>query len=240
MTTPVMNTRELAAYFAEVSHDLMSANEEPVTFDRVVRRAVDVIPGCDHAGITVSRRRGRPTTIAATDPLVRQCDELRYQVDEGPWLDGAFQHENCISHDLAREPRWTTWGPAAAALGARSLLAVRLHTADETLGALNLYGSQVYAFEGETLDIALIFAAHATEALAKAKLVTGLQAALETRHVIGMAQGLLAQRYDISLETAFEVLRRHSNHTNVKLREVAAMVLVQRSLPALESRAAQA
>ena len=39
--------------------------------------------------------------------------------------------------------------------------------------------------------------------------MSGLRAALESRHVIGIAQGVLAAQYDISYERAFEVLHRY-------------------------------
>ena len=79
--------------------------------------------------------------------------------------------------------------------------------------------------------IALIFAAHATDTMGKARLIEGLQAALESRHAIGIAQGVLALRYGITYEQAFDVLRRYSNQSNTKLRAVAAQVLEARDLP---------
>lgn len=223
--------RQLAARFAAVSGELMSETSEDVTFDAVVRRAVEMIPGCIHAGITLRKRRGRADTVAATDPLVERLDSVQYSVGEGPCLDAAFEHENVIVQDVRTDLRWPRWAEAAASDGILSTMAVRLHTASETLGALNLYAEQPHNFEGEAADIALIFAAHATEAMSKARLVTGLRTALESRHVIGMAQGMLASKYDLSYERAFELLHRISNDTNVRLRELAEIVVEARGLP---------
>ena len=117
-------------------------------------------------------------------------------------------------------------------MGVRSALAIRLHSGEETIGALNLYSEVPAAFSGDAGDVALIFAAHATEAMSQARLVSGLRAALESRHVIGIAQGVLAARYDIPYERAFEVLHRYSNDHNLKLRDVAEMVARDRRLPA--------
>lgn len=52
-----------------------------------------------------------------------------------------------------------------------------------------------------------------------------LRAALESRHRIGMAQGLLMAEYKVLPEAAFAVLVRLSQHTNAKLREVAAGIV---------------
>jgi len=117
-----------------------------------------------------------------------------------------------------------------------SVLAIRLANETETLGALNLYAGPTDAFTRDDVDVALVFAAHATNAMKAAQLVSGLTAAVESRHLIGVAQGILMHRFELSMEDAFEVLRRYSSHTNVKLREVAALVVDTRSLPDLGDR----
>ncbi len=220
--------RPLAARFAEISSDLLNGSTEDVTFDAVVARAVELIPGCSASSITLRRRRGRVETVASTDSTADALDAVQYGIGEGPCLDAAFEAGSVVVADIARDPRWPRWSARAEELGLGSAMAIRLHTAEETLGALNLYSET----PGSSVDVALIFAAHATDAMSKARLVTGLQAALESRHVIGMAQGVLAQKYDLTYERAFDVLHRYSNDTNTKLREVAARVIEARDLPA--------
>ncbi|MEI5674514.1 MULTISPECIES: GAF and ANTAR domain-containing protein [unclassified Nocardioides] len=224
----------LAAYFAQVAEDLL-ADPGEVTFERVVRRAVDVVPAADHCGITLRQRRGRAENVAATDDLVVAVDSAQYALGEGPCLDAAFKAGSRIAHDLHADDRWPRWSRVALDHGVRSVLAIRLHAGDRTLGALNLYAARSGAFDTDTVDTALIFATHAAEALSQARLVSNLEAALESRHDIGMAQGVLAVRYDVSYEAAFTVLQRFSNDNNVKLREVARMVLESRELPVLDA-----
>jgi AmiR/NasT family two-component response regulator len=55
--------------------------------------------------------------------------------------------------------------------------------------------------------------------------VEELHTALETRHTIGLAQGLLMARYELTAEQAFEYLRRSSQEGNVKLRRLAERVV---------------
>ena len=64
------------------------------------------------------------------------------------------------------------------------------------------------------------FAAHAANALGAARLVTGLQNAVHSRHLIGVAQGILMNRYELTLEQSFDVLRRFSSQANIKLRDL--------------------
>lgn len=223
--------RRLAARFAEVSGDLLHDSGEGPTFDAVVRRAVEMVPGCDDASITLASRRNRAETVAATGPGCAELDALQYVLGEGPCLDAAFDAGAVVVRDIAEDTRWPTWSARAHPLGPGSLVAIPLRTERESLGALNLYSRTRGNFDGEAVDIAVIFAAHATEAMSKARLVAGLETALESRHLIGIAQGVLAARYDISYEAAFDVLHRLSNDTNTKLREVARAVAETRDLP---------
>lgn len=51
--------------------------------------------------------------------------------------------------------------------------------------------------------------------------VDHLQLAVLTRDVIGQAKGILMERFKITAEQAFDLLRERSQHLNVKLFEVA-------------------
>jgi hypothetical protein len=194
------------------------------------------VPACDDASITLRTRRGRAETVATTDPALRVVDEVQYTVGEGPCLDAAFETGNVAVPDIPADERWPRWAAAASEQGLYSLLAVRLHTERSTLGALNLYARRTAAFDADNTDVALIYATHATEAMAQARLVSGLQVALEARHTIGIAQGILAVTYGISYERAFEVIHRYSNDHNVKLRDVAQQIVETRHLPDLASQ----
>jgi GAF domain-containing protein len=225
------DSKHLAAFLAELSEDLHSSTSEPLTFQKVVKRAVETIPGCDHAAITLRVRRGRAETVASTDDRAQGADDLQYALTEGPCLDAAFENADFVIPDLRAEDRWPRWAAGAADLGIRAALAIRLHTDSETLGALSIYSDTAHAFDEEAQTVAWLFASHAADAMSNARLVSGLRAALESRHTIGIAQGVLAVRYDISYERAFQLLRRLSNHRNVKLRDVAQEVLAERGIP---------
>jgi GAF domain-containing protein len=220
----------MAALFAELTEELSGAPDGHLTFRRVVDRALEVVPGCDHCGLHLRKRRGKAESATATDDIAAEADRIQDELQEGPCVDAAFQKENFVVHDLRTETRWPTWAARAAALGIRSSMSIRLTANDVTIGALNFYSEQPGTFDGDQ-DIALIFASHAAAAMANARLVDGLRTALDSRHTIGIAQGVLAVRYDISYERAFQVLHRYSNDHNIKLRDVAEQVLETRSLP---------
>lgn len=220
-----------ASFFAQVSQDLMEIGEETPTLHSVVERAVEVVPACDWASVTLRRRRNKTETVAASADLARRADQLQYDLGEGPCLEVAIIGQPRISNHLETSQDWPRWGPRAAQIGVRALLGIELSTADEVLGALNLYSGTAGAFTGDDLDVADIYATHATNALTSARMSSGLRTALHSRHRIGVAQGILMELYGLSMEQSFELLRRYSSHTNTKLGEVAEHVVQHRALP---------
>jgi transcriptional regulator with GAF, ATPase, and Fis domain len=221
-----------ARAFALIAQELMSDPQgEEVTFDTVVKRALEVVPGCDHAGITLRARRGRLESAAASDPLVETCDELQHELGEGPCVEAVQQDARYHSPDLSCVARWPRWGPHVAGLGIGSVIAIQLTDGMEMLGALNMYSTRTHVFGADALDLATTYAIHATNAMQSARLISGLTSALTTRHEIGMAQGILMATYDLDADRAFELLRRVSNNSNVPIRELSHLVAERRRLP---------
>lgn len=215
---------------------MLAEHDEAALYSLVCRRVGTVLPAAELASVTLRRRRGRLETPAATDPVAEQADHLQYSLGEGPCMEAALEGAWYVSHDVGADPRWPSWGPRAAALGIRSLISVRLpadtlHERHEPLGALNLYARRAGALGPDELRIARVYAQHAGNALATARQLTGLEHAISARHLVGAAQGVLRQRYDLDLETAFELLTRLSNERNTKLRDLAAQVVAERALP---------
>ena len=225
----------LAAWFASLAVDLHAEPEEQPTVERIVAQAREVVGG-HWCGITLRRRRGRLETVASTHPTVDEVDRLQYALREGPCHEPAKEGVAVVSRDTARDPRWPRWGPQVADLGVRSVLSLHLvvpqaDDVPQVLGAVNVYDSRLGAFSGEDLDRGLIFAVHAARALATAQQVEGLEAATHSRHTIGIAQGILMQRYGLTMEGSFEAMRRYSSESNIKLRDLAREVIAARHLP---------
>lgn len=59
-----------------------------------------------------------------------------------------------------------------------------------------------------------------------------LQQALESRIVIEQAKGVLAERYRISVDEAFEVLRQSARNHRLRLHALAAAVVASNETPA--------
>ena len=224
---------DLAVAFAEISRTLFSDPTLRGTLQRIVDFAVATVEGCDAAGISLLSGSEVATPVWS-DPVALDVDTVQYETAEGPCLDAISREKVVYAEDLADDPRWPSFGPRAAALGMRSLLSCRL-SADVVLGALNLYAALPRAYGVTDRARALIFATHAGVALGAAEAlenatvslnvelrrVADLRGALASREVIGQAEGILIERERITADQAFDVLRRVSQHLNIKLRDVA-------------------
>ena len=134
--------------------------------------------------------------------------------------------------DTLDEQRWQTWCKRVAdELDIRSVLSIRLNTPSARIGALNLFGSEPHKFTRADAEVAHLLAGHAAVALATTKTESHLWHAIDARKLIGQAQGILMERFDLDDDKAFAVLRRYSQHHNIKLRTVAEQLVRTRRLP---------
>lgn len=219
-----------SVFFAEMALDLHAEPTAGSTVERIAEYA-KIATGCDEAGIMLMHARHRIETAAATSKRVGESHNLQILHDEGPCLAAIERKGGLIVKDTASDARWPHWGHAVAALGLRSALSVSLETHERRYGSLNLYAERVDAFDSEDLAVAEIFARHASVALASKHSEEGLQLAVDSRRLIGQAQGILMERFKIDADRAFDVLRRFSQTNSVKLRDVAQQVVQSRELP---------
>ncbi|WP_338752121.1 GAF and ANTAR domain-containing protein [Janibacter alittae] len=209
---------------ARIIEQLSAEPEEAYTLQQVVDQAVANIPGCHMCSVFV-RRHGTVEVAASSDPVASRVDDLQFAFEEGPCLDVLAEHEIATVRDTGHERRWPDWADAAHEEGVRSSLSVRLSAVAPYFACLNMYSHDEDGFDQDALDRAVVYARLASVALEQAREITGLRSALHNRLIIGAAQGILMERYGLTLDRAFEVLRRHSNESNTKLRDVAQGVL---------------
>jgi hypothetical protein len=235
----VESSRELERSLAELALALFAPGNVEGTLQQIVDLAVMTVDGCDVTGVFLVENE-QVVTLACSDPVVVELDGLQFETNEGPCLDAVSQGGTFYAEDLAVDERWPRFGPAAAASGIRSVLAFRL--SGERPSALNLYASYPAAFGATDRAKGLIFATLAGIALDTAMQreddeikAEQLRQGLLTRELIGQAQGILMERERIRSDQAFDVLRRASQHLNLRLREVAQRLVETGETPRTES-----
>lgn len=233
LTDEVDTGSGLGRQFASLTRALLDSGSVAAVLERVVFAAREIIAGADLVSVTLRSPDGAFHTPVKTDPVASELDQLQYEYGEGACVESARPSgpAAAYSDDLATDARWSRFGPAAAALGFRSLMSTALlphASSPQPSGALNVYSRQSREFRPADRDVLLLLATHASLALATTQAVTRaqlqaeqLRQALDSRDVIGQAKGILMVRRGISAEAAFEILRRTSQDINVKLRDLA-------------------
>lgn len=102
-----------------------------------------------------------------------------------------------------------------------------LYTDEQDLGALNLFSRRQGAFTEASELAGWLLASHAAVAFSAARSHAQMEQAVATRHTIGEAMGIPVGRHHLTEDPAFDVLRRYSQETNTKLRDVARRICEQ-------------
>ncbi|MEU8824693.1 GAF and ANTAR domain-containing protein [Streptomyces sp. NPDC048636] len=224
---------ELAVAVAEMSRTLLAQPSVQSTLDEIVRHAVSLVEGCENAGVLVLEGRESVRTLAASSDLVHQSDKAQEEAGEGPCFDAARTlHEAYRIEDLTTsESRWPRYAPRARELGVGSMMGFLLFTEEGTLGALDMYSSRPGVFTAGSENTGWILASHAAVAFSSARSTAQLHTAMETRNEIGEALGIIMERFKVSEDQAFEVLKKSSQDQNIKLRQVAHAVVTTGRIP---------
>ena len=216
--------------FTELLLELHAEEGVERTVEVIVERARSALL-CDEAGVLLVER-GKIETAGATSETVRQADELQRALEEGPCLSSIESGDLYVIEDMGSETRWPRWARGAAELGFGSLISVPLATRDHRLGSINLFSRQPGAFDENDVSVAHVFSRHAALAVEHERHTHNLLSAIDSRKLIGQAQGILMERHGLDAQRAFQVLARYSQDGNVKLVDLAREVIATRRLPA--------
>ncbi|WP_460650426.1 GAF and ANTAR domain-containing protein [Kribbella endophytica] len=216
---------QLADVMAEVAASMQSSGDLEQTLQVITESAAGTVPGIAEVSISLTRKDGRIDTIAPTGPLASRADQLQYDLHEGPCVDAALGEPVVMVGDLATDSRWPTFGPKAAALGLGAHLAFQFRADPHARGALNLYSTEPYGIDQDSVHLGSLFAGQVAVAMGWAKQDETMSEALSTRNVIGQAVGIVMERYTLDADRAFAFLTRLSQSSNLKLRQVAAALV---------------
>lgn len=219
-----MDVRRLLSSMA-VEVQSLTPNEASERIAQYACIAVDA----SESGIMLLKARGRFESAKGTSDDVEKAHLLQVECAEGPCLEAIRGGDAIyVTGDAANDARWPKWGPLVAELGFRSVVSVRLETRDRTYGSLNAYSTDLDDFTQSDIEVMEYLGAHASAAIAASQTTEHLSIALESRNLIGQAQGILMAVYDLDSEGAFQYMRRLSMHGNTRIAEVAGQIVAQR------------
>jgi GAF domain-containing protein len=222
---------DAAGDFTELQRALLGIQSIEQFLREVAVLATRLVPEGLSCGMTM-RRGGPPVTVACSDELATQVDEVQYQLGDGPCLHAMRQ--GCLVHikDTAKGASWPRFAAKAAARGIGSCLALPLVADGKPVGALNLYARAAGAFGAGETRRAERLAENASGALSLALRLTSyaaladqLRSSLASRTVIDQALGVIMAQERCTQARAFDLLRCASQNRNVKLRDIAAAIV---------------
>ena len=215
---------------------LLTDHTRPSMLQRIVDLVAQEMPAGAEVSLTLVRDE-EPTTAAFTGRLAEQLDEVQYERGYGPCLEAALGALPVEIPDGRTEDRWPGYITAFLEQGALSALAAPVPAPHLTAG-LNVYARTARAFTDDDRVTLTGFAAYAgavltnMDALQDAQeLAEHLRRAMEFRSVIEQAKGILIERYKLTVDQAFRLLADASMHTNRKVHDIAADLVLTGELP---------
>jgi GAF domain-containing protein len=217
--------------FTELQKALLGTETLEQFLQELAALAARLVTDGVSCGMTM-RGTGRAATVACNDSLAAEIDEVQYRLDDGPCLHAMRSGERASIEDTARWEQWPRFEAAAQARGIRSCLALPLVADGKLAGALNLYARGADAFGPAPVRHAEHLADNASGGLSLmlrlasySELTEQLRSSLTSRAVIYQALGVLMTQERCTQAKAFEILRTASQHSNLKLRDIAAAIV---------------
>ena len=195
-------------------------------------RCVELVDA-DAAGILLADSNGKLRVMAASSEQARLLELFQLQNEEGPCLDAFASGHAVTCTDLrANIEQWSRFTTYAVGAGFMCVYALPLRLRDSIIGALNLFRAEIGAMPEADVRLAQALADVASvailqdQATRQVEIRDGqLQHALDSRIIIEQAKGVLAERSQIDMATAFNRLRAYARSHNVQLTAAAADVV---------------
>ena len=191
-------------------------------------RCVEILDAAA-AGIMLGGPDGQLQLLTSSNEAIRVVELFELQSAQGPCWDCFYSGRPVVNHDLTTaNERWPEFAPVAVAAGFLGSDAIPMRLRGNIIGALNLFRTARGSLSDEDLTVAQALADIATIAILQnrssivaAEVNAQLSTALTSRIVIEQAKGIIAERNNLSVDSAFELLRRHARDRNLRLAALA-------------------
>jgi GAF domain-containing protein len=229
---PAVHTVPVQELLRSLSRVVLAGRELDEVLTEIVHIASSGIPGAESTSITLLRG-DKAFTAAHAGEMALAADEMQYERGYGPCMDAGRGNVVLRVDDMRTEARWPDYSAKVLEVGVRSSLSVPLPYQGTSIGALNVYSTEVGAFASEEalaagVEVAEAVAVAIANADAHADLVDqahNMRRAMESRAVIEQAKGVLMAQRGVDAQQAFDMLRDASQRYNRKLRDIAVGIV---------------
>ncbi|MDR3661330.1 MAG: GAF and ANTAR domain-containing protein [Mycobacterium sp.] len=222
----------IAQTFAELADSLVTDFDLVDFLHTVVVRSQQTL-GVDAVGLLLADNHGGLNVIAASSDQAQVLELFQLQNSEGPCPDCYRSGSPVHCPDLEAEiVRWPHFVPQAIDAGFVAVHALPMRLRDTVVGGMNLFNTTPGGLDRELLSVAQALTDVATIALLQERairerdlLTEQLQTTLNNRLAIEQAKGIVAERANVNVSNAFELLRAYAHLHNRKLADLANSVV---------------
>ncbi|RBY81248.1 hypothetical protein DQ239_01135 [Blastococcus sp. TF02-09] len=221
----------LATSFAQLTALPVQEEDRQRMLRRMATLVQSAVPAASWVSITLGSPLN-PQRLGADSPEALGFDGLQVQAEEGPCWEAHRSVSVVIADDVRTDDRWPALARIAERSDVRSVLAVPVQDDEQSSGVLNIYSREPAAFGSANRRIGELAAAavagvlqNVAEREALRDLATNLERALTSRAVIDQAKGVIMARIGVDAEEAFARLVALSSRLNVKLRDLARLIV---------------
>lgn len=177
---------------------------------------------------------GRVVSLAQSDPDARSLDELQRWFPDSPYWEVVRTGEMIFVADTRADPHWGDCGATLAAAGVMSIMVGSIMLDDETQLVATTYFRERLDHDPLHHPEFPTFVARAVEILNLALRMshlqdtqTDLKNALSSRTVVDLAAGIVMGQKRCTQEQALESLRAAAKTHGVRMRDVAARLVLK-------------
>ena len=220
-----LQTLSRFAVVLPVRYDLEAALSE-------LTESVTAVLGLCGSGVTMAED-GRLRFVTAVSQASGELERSQEEQQAGPCRD-AYQTGQVVRvTDVRKESaRWPEFSAIATSLSVAGVAGIPMRLDDQIIGALNLYSPEPREWSDVDIAVARVLADVATSYVVNAsklrqqeQLSEQLQEALESRVVIEQAKGITAYKNAVTIDQAYQLMRRHARNNNASLRLVAEAIV---------------
>lgn len=226
--------RLLAESFVAVADSLTYDFDVVEFLQSLAVRSVDLL-AVSAAGLMLADPEGKLDLVAAFGGHTWALDLFSLQQGEGPGLDcyrSGTARTNIALDGPEATAAWPEFAPRALKAGVAMTQVLLLHRGSQVVGTLNLFQTTATVLGPDEIALAQALADIATIAILQRRSLERsleerdqLQSALVSRVVIEQAKGVLAERWQCTVDVAFEALRRHARTNRLRMAECARQVV---------------
>ncbi|MFE9366753.1 GAF and ANTAR domain-containing protein [Streptomyces sp. NPDC006978] len=225
--------QQLTEVFVEVADSLIDDFDLIDFLQQLSARCMELLDVAA-VGIMLADQHEHLQVLAASDEHTRVLEIFALQHDQGPCVDAyrsGTPRTNINLHDPRAIAHWPRFADAARATGFVAANAIPMRLRGRVIGVLGLFQTAPDPLSPQDIMIAQALADLATisilqqRTLAAGELERGqLQHALNSRVALEQVKGILAERWNLSVDEAFAAFRTYARSHHQQLARLARQI----------------